>query len=289
MPLVPSQRTGRSTALFLNAQRKRQQRLFAQGQDVPVNPTRIGLLPGDIDPGQEINRSLLFCCGSHPAGSPLLGVDLIKRRPATLLGSADLSADHPDIGWKSFNSPAAADLVFFRSAALRGIGESFSIGAYIAVDSAESNAMICCVPWFDPGWSSPFASLSWGREGTTSAGAEARWSDGNTLITVANTSGSDMWPDDTNGHWLVWTRMGTTHRFYFDGVKQGLDVTGDASTPVFNSDGSRDLFLFGRNDQNPGHNLNGKIYAISIWQRELSAAEVSALAANSTVQFIGGS
>ena len=269
-------------------EQQRRQRAFADGASQPIAPRRQGLRPGDLDPLQPINRGIVFALGAHPAASPLLGLDLVGRQPVTLTATADLTAVHPDVAlWRSVHIDADGDEAEWRSAKLRAIGPAFTIAVYLSVTTAafDVDAIVLVVPWVDDSWSTPFYTIGLRNDSATaSLGA---FTDGTTLFTGVNAAG-DAWADDGNPHWIVCTRAGATMRIYFDGTQQGGDITVNAANVGWNGSGSRRVVLAGR----PGgtQNLtNADYHSASIWQRELSAAEVASLDTNPTVQFIGGS
>jgi len=290
MTLVPGRRTGRSTASYLRAQKMRRQRQFAGGADVPISPTRIGLLPGDIDPAQPVNRGLVWCLGAHPAASPLLGRDLIGRQPVTLDATADLTSVHPDQAlWRSLAINAAGDQASWASAKLRTITNQVTIAVHASVTAGAADAILLVISWIDDAWTTPFYTLGLRADGVVASTTDAafQFTDGTTLFEAINSAGT-AWNADSNDHWIVATRNGTTARIYFDGVKQGADLTVSGNAQGFNTSGSR-LITLGRGPDAGQRLSDADYHSASIWQRELSAAEVAELAANSTVQFIGGS
>jgi len=274
-------------------QRQRRHRAFAAGDgDQPVPVRRQGLLPGDLDPAQPINRGLAWCMGSHPPGSSgLLGRDLCRRQLFTDLGgTAAFDAAHPDIAaWLGLDIKADDDVAEWSSFNLREITSAFSIACYLSPTAGETDSIMLVVPWADDNWLTPFYTIGMRIDGTFAGATEVSvlWSDGAALQSGIN-NGGDAWVGDGNPHWVVGVRDGATLQIYLDGVQQGTDVTVDGADVGWNASGSRQIWV-GRGPAATQHFTDAQFHSAAIWKRALTAAEVAALNTNPTVQFIGGS
>jgi len=253
----------------------------------------LGSPKGDLKAGAAINNNLVFCLGAHPAGSPLLGIDLVSRDALTLGGGAAMTADHPDESWKSLDLATADDYARWDlssafETAMDG-AEVYSFAAYCEVFGAsESFAVFFAIPYNDGSHSSPFHTLTMSRQSTSQQVVIHFWNGSGGLRNFDNDDGGaqgDMWLPDGSAHWLVFTRNGQSHKIYADGVEQHSGSAQDEPI-VFNSFGSSKLVIGTRNDSDLGESLVGEIHTLAIWDRELSAAEVSSLNSDPTQMFV---
>lgn len=254
----------------------------------------LGGLKGDLKPNASINNDLMFCLGAHPAGSPLLGVDLVSRVGGTLGGGAAFNANHPDETWKSLDLATVDDYIKFAiqsafDTALDG-ASVYTIAVYAEVFAAsESFAVFLAIPYNDSSHSSPFHTVALTRQSTSAEVVTHFWYDGTALRNFNNDDGGaqgDMWRPDGSAHWLVATRNGQNNALYLDGVEQHADPSATGGNVTFNASGSSKIVIGTRNDSDLGESLVAEIHSLSFWDRELSTTEISDLNTTPTLQFI---
>jgi len=251
---------------------------------------------GDLDQGAGINSGLIWCLGSHPVGSPLLGVELVSRDSGTLGGTAAFDATHPDEAtWRGLDLKAFDDYYLLDhpaafDAALDGADEYTAL-MYCAASSGEDFGTFYSIPYFDDSWSAPFTSfrLRRGAPGNATHAATHIWSDSSTnraFTMVDGGSEGDMWYPDSNPHMIGNARNGSTHRFYADGSEQHSETSVTGGVIDFNATGSSKMVIGTTNDQALQESLIMEVYFFAVWDRELSSSEISSLDSDPTQMFI---
>lgn len=243
---------------------------------------------GDLNLSVGINLSLAWCLGSHPAGSSLLGTELVSRNVGTLNGTSAFSADHPTESWKGLDTPTFTDnwsvaLSAAFKTALDGTND-YSVAIHQSLTDGESSGVLFCVPWFDSSWAYPFRLMGLHRQGLSSTGLQHVFSDGVDRKATGSTAG-DNWLPDGNPHWVGFARTGFDYDWYADGSLIQSKVAGTANLG-FNPTGSSKMVLGSRSDVSPAEGCKVKFHSMSIWNRLLSPSEFSSLNSDPTQQFI---
>ena len=234
---------------------------------------------GDLHPVsvEPINAGLVFCVGSHPNGSTLLGRDLVGRSAGSLLASGNLAAVNTDHGtWRCLESTSQADggISFPSSAQLRSITTQRTFAFHGEIDAFGTWAHLISIPYAAGTWVQPWMAHSFRRQGSTGANLNTHAALGGTTYASVNSAGGFV----TGNHWFVVAIDGAAGiaRFYVDGFQVGGDV-GFSTTPVDWGGSNQPVTILNRSSTSPGEGTDGRCFTAAIWNRVLSAAEIAGL------------
>jgi lysophospholipase L1-like esterase len=240
---------------------------------------------GAPDLGHAINTNLAFFVGSHPAGSSLLGKELISNATFSLVGSAAFTGDHPSLsGYKCLrNVSKTADAAYLTAApaGLTGISTVYTMWADIQIDTAlvDGEAAAVLSAPVNAGWTSTYSKMMWAKSNTTHKQFTFMRNVGVNNASAA--SGAASFP--TTGRYRVAVvRNGTAYKFYLNGAQAGSDETG-ASTAIDWSGTDRGITLLNRHFGAPGEGMIARLLGLRVWSRALSGTEIGDLNTDPTL------
>ena len=251
--------------------------------------TSATLLDGDLLPASvaPINAGLVFCMGSHPNGSSLLGRDLVSRNPGTLLASGNLTTTNASHGtWRCLESTSLANggISLPSTAQLRSITTQRTLAFHGAIDAFGTWSALISIPYAAGTWAQPWMAHALRRQSSTGANLNTHAATGGTNYASVNSAGGFA----TGEHWFVVVIDGAAGiaQFYVDGGQIGDDL-GIPTAPV-DWGGNQPVTIFNRSSTSNGEGTHGRCYTAAIWNRALSAAEVASLAASPRQMFSEG-
>ena len=225
---------------------------------------------------EPINTGLVFCLGSHPTGSALLGTDLVSGNPGTLLTSGSLAGVNTSHGtWRCLESTSLTNggAHFPNTSQLRSITTQRTFAFHGSIDAFGSWAALISVPYAAGTWVQPWMAHSFRRQSTTGANLNTHVATGGTGYASVNSAGGFS----TGEHWFAVTVDGAAGvaRFYVDGVQVGGDV--GVSTATVSWGANQPVVIFNRSNSSPEEGTDGRCYTAAIWNRVLSQTELASL------------
>ena len=231
------------------------------------------LLSASVAP---INTGLVFCVGSHPTGSALLGKDLVSGNPAALLTSGNLGGVNASHGtWLCLRSTSTTNggAAWPNTTMLRSITNQRTLAIHCNVAAYGAYSALLGIAYrAGATWTTPFFAQCLQKHGS-GANLHSIFATAGAVQQQALSSGGVT----LNEHWFIVTLDGVAGeaRFYVDGAIRGAAIGINSSAIEWNT--NQPVVIFNRSSTSPGEGVSGLCYTAAIWNRVLSAAEVASL------------
>ena len=236
---------------------------------------------------EPINAGLVFCLGSHPTGSALLGKDLVSGNAGTLLASGNLAGTNASHGtWRCLDSTSLTNggAHFPSTSQLRSITTQRTFAFHGTIDAFGTWSALISIPYAAGTWVQPWMSHAFRRQSSTGANLNVNVATGGTGYASVSSSGGFT----TGERWFAVAIDGAegVARFYVDGFQVGGDV-GISTAPV-DWGANQPVVIFNRSNSSLGEGTDGRCYTAAIWNRVLSQNELAQLVISPQRMFASG-